>query len=46
MPHSIQDFKSNLIGGGARPNLFEVNLTIFPGFRHGRLMQRIFSIPL
>jgi hypothetical protein len=24
MAHSIQDFKSALIGGGARPNLFEV----------------------
>ena len=32
MPHSIQDFKSTLIGGGARPNLFEVVLTNeFPG---------------
>ena len=31
MPHSIQDFKSTLIGGGARPNLFQVNLTSFPG---------------
>lgn len=26
MAHSIQDFKSALIGGGARPNLFEVTL--------------------
>jgi hypothetical protein len=26
MPHSIQDFKSALIGGGARPNLFEVTI--------------------
>jgi len=31
MAHSIQDFKSTLIGGGARPNLFQVNLTSFPG---------------
>ena len=32
MPHTIQDFKSTLIGGGARPNLFEVVLTNeFPG---------------
>ena len=31
MPHTIQDFKSTLIGGGARPNLFEVVLTSFPG---------------
>lgn len=31
MAHSIQDFKSTLIGGGARPNLFQVNLTDFPG---------------
>jgi hypothetical protein len=28
MAHSIQDFKSALIGGGARPNLFQVDLTI------------------
>lgn len=28
MAHSIQDFKSTLVGGGARPNLFEV---IIPG---------------
>ena len=28
MAHSIQDFKSALIGGGSRPNLFEV---IIPG---------------
>ena len=26
MAHSIQDFKSALIGGGARPNLFEVTI--------------------
>jgi len=26
MAHSIQDFKSTLIGGGARPNLFEVRI--------------------
>jgi len=26
MAHSIQDFKSALIGGGARPNLFEVSI--------------------
>ena len=32
MAHSIQDFKSTLIGGGARPNLFEVILpNTFPG---------------
>lgn len=31
MAHSIQDFKSKLAGGGARPNLFEVQLTTFPG---------------
>ena len=24
MPFSVQDFRSNLTGGGARPNLFEV----------------------
>jgi hypothetical protein len=28
MAHSIQDFKSALLGGGARPNLFEV---VIPG---------------
>ena len=26
MAHSIQDFKSALVGGGARPNLFEVTI--------------------
>jgi|TARA_B100000029_G_scaffold491580_1_gene551898 hypothetical protein len=31
MPHSIQDFKSTLVGGGARPNLFQVDLTDVPG---------------
>ena len=31
MAHSIQDFKTALKGGGARPNLFEVVLTSFPG---------------
>ena len=29
--HSISTFKSKLIGGGARPNLFEVNLDDVPG---------------
>ena len=28
---TISDFKSALIGGGARPNLFEVELTTLPG---------------
>ena len=27
---NISDFKSKLIGGGARPNLFEVELTTLP----------------
>ena len=27
---SISQFKSSLIGGGARPNLFEVELTTLP----------------
>ena len=27
MAHSLTDFKSKLIGGGARPNLFEVEIT-------------------
>jgi len=31
MAHSIQDFKSALIGGGARPNLFEVYLKLPDG---------------
>ncbi len=30
MAHSIQDFKSALIGGGARPNLFEVTIPSTP----------------
>jgi len=31
MANTIQDFKSTLRGGGARPNLFEVILTDMPG---------------
>ena len=31
MAHSIEKIKSTLKGGGARPNLFQVNLTSFPG---------------
>lgn len=31
MAHTIQDFKTALKGGGARPNLFEVEITSFPG---------------
>ena len=27
MAHSLTDFKSKLVGGGARPNLFEVEMT-------------------
>jgi hypothetical protein len=27
---TISEFKSTLAGGGARPNLFEVELTTFP----------------
>lgn len=30
MAHNIQDFKSALIGGGARPNLFEVTIPTPP----------------
>ena len=30
MANSIQDFKSALIGGGARPNLFEVTIPSTP----------------
>ena len=29
---SISDFKSRLVGGGARPNLFEVRMTDLPDF--------------
>jgi len=32
----VDDFKGKLTGGGARPNLFEVNIT-FPGFVGGDL---------
>ena len=35
MAHQIEDIKSTLIGGGARPNLFEVLLTDFPGSENG-----------
>ena len=31
MAHSIEKIKSVMKGGGARPNLFQVNLTSFPG---------------
>ena len=45
MPHSIQDFKSTLIGGGARPNLFQVDLNVFPGSDDDKLRcKRQFSI--
>lgn len=30
MAHSIQDFKKALVGGGARPNLFEVAIPTLP----------------
>jgi hypothetical protein len=42
MANTIQDFKSTLIGGGARPNLFEVILTDMPG--GGDFDSRDFSI--
>ena len=29
---TISDFKSRLVGGGARPNLFEVRMTDLPDF--------------
>ena len=32
---TIADFKSKLIGGGARPNLFEVELTTLPASVQG-----------
>ena len=31
MPSSLSTFKSKLVGGGARPNLFEVTMTNIPG---------------
>ena len=42
MANTIQDFKSTLKGGGARPNLFEVVLTDIPG--GGGFDKSIFSI--
>ncbi len=30
MPFSVNDFRAQLVGGGARPNLFEVTVP-FPG---------------
>jgi len=45
MAHTIQDFKSTLIGGGARPNLFEVVLTgEFPGAGEAGYEAENFSI--
>ena len=36
MAHSIQDFKTALQGGGARPNLFEVTIPgTIPGSNNG-----------
>jgi len=32
---TISDFKSRLVGGGARPNLFEVRMTDLPDFVEG-----------
>ena len=43
MANTIQDFKSTLIGGGARPNLFEVILTDIPGGQ-GNFVPSTFSI--
>ena len=45
MAHTIQDFKSTLVGGGARPNLFEVVLTgEFPGAGEASYSADNFSI--
>ena len=44
MAHQIQDFKSALIGGGARPNLFQVDLTGFPGSEDENFDAEDFSI--
>ena len=44
MAHQIQDFKSTLIGGGARPNLFQVDITDFPGAADANFDAEGFSI--
>jgi hypothetical protein len=44
MAHQIQDFKSTLIGGGARPNLFQVDITGFPGSDEENFDAEDFSI--
>ena len=44
MAHQIQDFKSTLIGGGARPNLFQVDITSFPGSDDENFDAENFSI--
>ena len=44
MAHQIQDFKSTLIGGGARPNLFQVDITSFPGSEDENFDAEDFSI--
>ena len=44
MPHSIEKIKSTLIGGGARPNLFQVDLTSFPGSGDNGYSSDNFSI--
>ena len=44
MPHSIEKIKSTLIGGGARPNLFQVDLTSFPGSGDNAYDSDSFSI--
>jgi len=44
MAHQIQDFKSTLIGGGARPNLFQVDITSFPGSDEEEFDSTNFSI--
>jgi hypothetical protein len=44
MAHSIQDFKTALKGGGARPNLFEVVLTDFPGEAEAEFDATEFSV--
>lgn len=44
MAQTINDFKSTLKGGGARPNLFEVQLTSFPGSSGANYSSRDFSV--
>lgn len=44
MAHRLQDFKTTLKGGGARPNLFEVSLTMPSGVPSSTFIAQDFSI--